>query len=59
MQYRPTREQCLALLEKYGITKDAHETELIAVIKEAYHAGINAEVMKIKYKEVKDEQPRN
>lgn len=53
MRYTPTKEQCLALLKKHGITKDAHETELVAIIKEAYRAGTNAYVMQVVHKEEK------
>ncbi len=52
---RPTNAQCEALAAKHGI----HATPaVIAIIKEAYRLGANADVMQIAYKKKKEEKSK-
>lgn len=53
MRHTPTREQCQALLAKHGVVIHAMTPKdaLVRVIKEAYRAGADSDLMKIKHKE--------
>lgn len=48
MNTRPSDEQCRALLKKHSVDlPETTEARVISAVREAYHAGKNADVMRV------------
>jgi len=54
---KPNDAQCNALLDKHGVRfSDKDKPVIIAIIKEAYRAGMNADVMRIASKKEENQK---